>query len=30
MIDRQTLAGNRCGELELISKEIIIKVKVFF
>ena len=29
MIDRQTLAGSRRIELELISKEIIIRVKVF-
>ena len=28
VIDRQTLAGSRCVELELISEEVIIRVKV--
>ena len=28
MIDRQTLAGSRRGALELISEEVITKVKV--
>ena len=27
VIDRQTLAGSRRGQLELISKEVIIRVK---
>ena len=30
VIDRQTLAGSRYVELELISKEVIIKIKVLF
>ena len=29
VVDRQTLAGSKCVELELISKEVIIRVKIF-
>ena len=29
MIDKQTLARNKCIKLELMSEEIIIKIKIF-